>query len=60
MVDYSERRPVNTNRPRKQGMVRYFVLTALGGILAGYGLGLTSGWFIFKPSRQEPHRNRRR
>jgi cell division protein FtsN len=53
MVDYSERRPVNTNRPRKQGMVRYFVLTALGGILAGYGLGLTSGWFIFKPSRQE-------
>ena len=53
MVDFSERRPVNTNRPKKQGMARYFVLTALGGILAGYGLGLTSGWFMFKPSRQE-------
>ena len=53
MVDYSERRPVNTNRPKKQGMARYFVLTALGGVLAGYGIGLTNGWFIFKPSRQE-------
>jgi len=53
VVDFSERRPVNTNRPRKQGMARYFIMTALGGILAGYGLGLTSGWFMFRPSRQE-------
>jgi len=34
-------------------MARYFVLTALGGVLAGFGLGLTSGWFLFQPSRQE-------
>ena len=53
MVDYSERRPVNTNRPKKQGMARYFILTALGGVLAGYGIGLTNGWLMFKPSRQE-------
>jgi len=53
MVDFSERRTVNTNRPKKQGMARYFVLTALGGVLAGYGLGFISGWVMLKPSRQE-------
>ncbi len=58
MKDYSERRTVNTttsniNRPKKQGVARYFVLTAVAGILAGYGLGLTSGWFMFRPTRQE-------
>ena len=53
MLDYSERRPVSTNRPKTQGVARYFVLTAVVGILAGYGLGLASGWFMFKPSRQE-------
>jgi cell division septation protein DedD len=44
---------VSTNRPKTQGVARYFVLTAVVGILAGYGLGLASGWFMFKPSRQE-------
>lgn len=34
-------------------MARYFVLTALVSILAGYGIGLVSGWLMFKPSRKE-------
>jgi len=37
MLDYSERRPVSTNRPKTQGVARYFVLTAVVAILAGYG-----------------------
>ncbi len=58
MKDYSERRPAGTsnpniNRAKKQGVARYFVLTALGGLLAGFSLGLTGGWFLFKPTRQE-------
>ncbi len=55
MRDYSERRTVtnSTNRPKKQGMALYFILIALGGILAGFGIGLGSGWFMFKPTRQE-------
>jgi hypothetical protein len=53
MVDYSERRPVNTNRPKKQGMARYFVLTALGGFVAGFVLCLIGSMILFKQFRQE-------
>ena len=57
MKDYSQRRPVNStisiNRPKKQGMARYSVLTLVGGLLAGFGIGLASGWVLFKPTRQQ-------
>lgn len=54
MQDYSERRPVSSNRPRKQGgLGRYFVLTACICLLVGAGIGLAGGWLLFKPSRQE-------
>ncbi len=53
MVDYSERRTGTANRPKKQGVASYIVLTALGCLIAGYGLGFASSWFLLKPSRQE-------
>jgi cell division septation protein DedD len=47
VLDYSERKPVGKNRPRKQP-VGMFVLVLLAGVSISYVLGLTTGWFLFK------------
>jgi len=47
VLDYSERKPVSKNRPRKQP-VGIFVLILIGAVSISYVLGLTTGWFIFK------------
>jgi cell division septation protein DedD len=47
VLDYSERKPVGKNRPRKQP-VGIFVLILLGAVAISYVLGLTTGWFLFK------------
>jgi cell division septation protein DedD len=47
VLDYSERKPVSKNRPRKQP-VGMFVLVLLGAVSISYVLGLTTGWFLFK------------
>lgn len=47
VIDYSERRQVSKNRPRKQAPGLY-IFFALGVILLIYTVGFTSGWFIHK------------
>ncbi len=50
-LDYSERRQVNNNRPKKQP-VGLFVFLIVGGLTTSFGLGLLTGWLVFKPARQ--------
>ena len=51
VLDYSERKPVGKNRPRKQP-VGIFTLILVGAIAISFVLGLLTGRFIFKPSRK--------
>lgn len=47
VIDYSERRQVNRNRPRRQfpwGVLLVNCLMLIGGFAAGFG----SGWFVFR------------
>ena len=44
-LDYSARRQVSRNRPKKRP-VRLFVLMILGGVSAVYGLGIATGWVL--------------
>lgn len=45
-LDYSARRQVSRNRPKRRPIGRY-VLLALVGVSAIYGLGLATGWLLF-------------
>src|SRR6266545_4768241 len=47
--DYSGRRPVPKNRPRKQP-VGIFVAILIIAISMSFGLGVLTGWLVFKPS----------
>jgi len=45
-LDYSARRQVSRNRPKRRPIGRY-VLLALAGVSVVYGLGFATGWFLF-------------
>jgi hypothetical protein len=44
-LDYSARRQVSRNRPKKRP-ARLFVLMILGGFCVVYGLGIATGWIL--------------
>jgi cell division protein FtsN len=51
VLDYSERKPVGKNRPRKQP-VGILTIILIGAVSISFALGLLSGWFLFKPARK--------
>ena len=51
VLDYSERKPVSKNRPRKQP-VGMFVIILVTAVSMSFALGLLSGWVLFKPVRK--------
>lgn len=53
VLDYSERRQVNINRPRKKSSGLY-IFFGLGVVLVIYSLGLISGWFLYKACNKNP------
>jgi cell division septation protein DedD len=50
VLDYSERKQVNKNRPRKQP-AGLFILFGLGCFLVIYAMGVVTGWFLYKATR---------
>ena len=46
--DYSERKTVTRNRPKKQP-VGLFVIIVTGAVAVSFAAGLFSGWLIFRP-----------
>lgn len=46
-LDYSPKKQVNKNRPRKRP-VKLLLLLIMGSIVSLYGLGVATGWLIFK------------
>ena len=53
VLDYSERRQVNINRPRKKSSGLY-VFFGLGIVVAIYSLGILTGWFLHKTFNKNP------
>ena len=53
VLDYSERRPVSKNRPRKQP-VGIFVFVLSGAVVASFSIGFFAGWLCFKPAAPKP------
>jgi len=53
-LDYNQKKQVNKNRPRKRP-VKLLMLLIIGGIVFLYGLGLATGWLIFKFLPQKMH-----
>jgi len=53
VLDYSERRQVNINRPRKKSSGLY-IFFGLGVVLVIYSLGLMTGWFLYKACNKNP------
>jgi len=51
VVDYSGRRPVTKNRPRKQP-VGIFAVILISAISMSFALGVLTGWFVFRPPRK--------
>ena len=51
VLDYSERKPVGKNRPRKQP-IGMFVIILISAVSMSFALGLLSGWVLFKPARK--------
>lgn len=53
VIDYSERKPVNKNRSKKQPvkLITLFITTV---VLAIYSMGVVSGWFLFKTLKRNP------
>jgi cell division septation protein DedD len=47
VLDYSERKPVSKNRPRKQPG-GFFVLLMVGAVGTAFVLGVITGWFTFR------------
>jgi cell division septation protein DedD len=48
VLDYSDRRPVTKNRPRKQP-IGLFIVILLGAVALSFVLGFASGWLMRKP-----------
>lgn len=46
-LDYNQKKQVNKNRPRKRP-VKFLLLLTLCGVVFLYGLGLATGWLLFK------------
>jgi cell division septation protein DedD len=46
-LDYHQKKQVNKNRPRKRP-VKLLLFLILGGIVFLYGLGIATGWLVFK------------
>lgn len=46
VLDYSERRPVSKNRPRRQLGTAFLTLLA-GALGFAFGLGILTGWYLF-------------
>jgi len=51
-LDYSSRRQVSRNRPKKRP-VRLYVLMILGGVSAVYGLGIATGWILSRTAAKK-------
>ena len=51
VLDYSQRRQVSINRPRKKSSV-FYVFFGSGIVLAIYSLGILTGWFLYKASNK--------
>ena len=49
VVDYSNRKPVNKNRPRKQP-AGIFIVILLFSVSLSFVLGIGTGWFLHKPA----------
>jgi cell division septation protein DedD len=49
VLDYSERKPVSKNRPRKQP-AGIFIFILVGAVVTSFAAGLLSGWLFFRPS----------
>lgn len=50
VLDYCERRPVSKNRPKKQP-VGFFVFFFAGALLVSFGIGVATGWLLFRQSK---------
>ena len=48
VLDYSVRKPVTKNRPRKQP-VGIFVIVLISAVSMSFALGVLTGWFIHRP-----------
>ncbi|MHC1697946.1 MAG: SPOR domain-containing protein [Geobacteraceae bacterium] len=46
-LDYNQKKQVNKNRPRKRP-VKLLLLLIIGSIVSLYGLGIATGWLVFK------------
>jgi cell division protein FtsN len=46
-LDYNQKKQVSKNRPRKRP-VKFLLLLILGSVFSIYGLGIATGWLIFK------------
>lgn len=51
VMDYSGRRPVAKNRPRKQP-VGIFAVILVSAVSMSFALGVLTGWFVFRQERQ--------
>lgn len=49
VLDYSERKPVCKNRPRKQP-AGIFIFMLVGAVVTSFAAGLLTGWLFFRPS----------
>jgi cell division protein FtsN len=49
VLDYSERKPVSKNRPRKQP-TGIFIFMFVGAVVTSFAAGLLTGWLFFRPS----------
>lgn len=49
VLDYSGRRPVPKNRPRKQP-VGIFIVVLISAVSMAFALGVMTGWFIHRPA----------
>ncbi len=52
-IDYRPKKNVTRNRPRKRP-IKTIALMILGGIVTVYGLGVATGWLIFKYFPEPP------
>ncbi len=51
VMDYSGRRQVMKNRPRKQP-VGIFAVILISAVSMSFALGVLTGWFVFRPARK--------
>lgn len=52
VLDYSERRPVSKNRPKKQPAGIFFFIL-IGAVTVSFGVGMMTGWLLFRQSQSK-------